>query len=377
MKEKPVIAINARFLIKGKLEGIGWYSFETIRRIVRDHPEYQFDLLFDREPDPEFVFEGCNKVVLAPQARHPFLWYIWFEFSLSRYLKKRKPVAFLSPDGYACLSTDVPQTIVMHDLAFEHFPEQVPGLVFKYYKKYMPQFAKKASQIATVSEYSKQDISKRYGIDPANITVTYNGSNEAYKPLADEERKALKQQISNGEPYFVYIGSMHPRKNVEGLMKAFEQFKQESGQKHKLYLIGRMAWQTGAIKVQLDKMQFRDDVIFCGHLEPQSLYQTLACSNGLVYVSWFEGFGIPILEALACDVPVICSNTSSMPEVGGEAALLVDPGNSTEIASAMNRLATDEALRADLIEKGRGQRERFSWEISAEKLWSAVARTLA
>jgi glycosyltransferase involved in cell wall biosynthesis len=376
LENKPTIAVNARFLLPGKLEGIGWYSYETIKRLIANHPEYHFELLFDRKPDPSFCFPGSSQKVLGPQARHPFLWYAWFEWSVKNYLKKEQPVLFLSPDGYACLGTEVPQLIVMHDLAFEHFPEQVPGLVRAYYKKYMPLFARKASAIATVSGFSKQDIVKRYGIDEEKITVTYNGANELYHPLTEEEVKVVRARWTDGQEYLVYVGSMHPRKNVDGLLKAFEMFKQRSDSKVKLLLVGRMAWQTGSIKGQLDEMKFRDDVVFTGHLDPTDLKNALGGALALTYVSWFEGFGIPILEAMQMDVPVLCSNTSSMPEVAGEAALVVNPGSTEDISMAMQRLVEDKALRELLILKGREQREKFSWDKTAEKLWEAMASVL-
>lgn len=372
LKSKPIIAVNARFLLPGKLEGIGWYSYETVRRLVADHPEFEFHLLFDRKPDASMIFKGAKAVVLPPQARHPVLWFLWFEWSVKQYLKKIRPLVFLSPDGYACLGSEQPQVLVMHDLAFEHFPDQVPYLVRRYYQYYMPRFAQKATRIATVSEFSKHDIASRYGIQAANISVTYNGSNEIYKPLTAEEKQGAKERWTNGRSYFVYVGSMHPRKNVDGLLRSFEAFKRKGNRPEKLVLIGRMAWQTGSIKAELDSMNFSKDVVFAGHLEPVQLHLVLGSALALTYVSWFEGFGIPILEALNCDIPVICSNTSSMPEVAGEAGILVNPGDYSGIADQMERIADDSDLRAGLIEKGRVQREKFSWDKTANALWKAV-----
>ena len=150
------IAVNTRFLIKNKLEGIGWFTYESLKRITRQHPEHEFVFLFDRPYAEEFIFsDNVTGRVLFPPARHPLLWYWWFEYSVTAALKQIKPDIFLSTDGYLSLACQVPQVIVMHDLAFEHFPDHVNALTARYYRHFTPKFAKKANRIATVSEYSK------------------------------------------------------------------------------------------------------------------------------------------------------------------------------------------------------------------------------
>ena len=135
------IAINCRLLLKNKLEGIGWYSFEIVSRIVKNHPEHDFYFLFDRPFHPDFVFaKNVKPIVLSPQARHPFLWYLWFEFSVSKFLKKNNIDLFFSPDGYLSLNTNVKTLLTIHDLNFEHFPEQLPFLTRKYYQYFTPKF---------------------------------------------------------------------------------------------------------------------------------------------------------------------------------------------------------------------------------------------
>src|ERR1700733_4889976 len=173
------IAVNTRLLLKNKLEGIGWFSYETLKQMTVQHPEHQFYFVFDRPFDPEFIFsKNITPVVIGPPSRHPVLWYIWFNWSLSRVLKRIRPDLFLSPEGYICLNTNVKTINVMHDIAYEHYPESVPKLVKSYYKYYFPKFAQKAERIATVSQFSKEDIVKLYNIDPDKIKVVYNGFNE-------------------------------------------------------------------------------------------------------------------------------------------------------------------------------------------------------
>lgn len=213
MSPKKKIAVNTRFLIKNKLEGIGLFTAESLKIISRAHPEIEFWFLFDRPYDEEFIFApNVKPVVLFPPARHPFLWYWWFEISVSSWLNKNKPDLFLSTDGYACLGTSVNQVVVMHDLAFEHFKDQVGGLTVMYYKYFMPRFAQKATRIATVSEFSKSDIVKQYGIAPGKIDVVYNGVKDVYRILDEEEKQQTRQRYTEGKDYFIYVGSIHPRK---------------------------------------------------------------------------------------------------------------------------------------------------------------------
>ncbi len=377
MQQRTQIAVNTRFLIKNKLEGIGLFTYESLKRIVVAHPEIDFYFLFDRPYDTEFIFgENVKPVVLFPPARHPFLWYWWFEVSVARWLQRNQPHLFLSTDGYACLKASVPQVLVMHDLSFEHFKEHLSFVTYRYYKHYMPLFARKAARLATVSEFSKSDIAKQYGIAADKIDVVYNGAKEVYIPVSDAVRQQVRDRYSSGKNYFIYVGAVHPRKNIRNLLLAFEKFKQQTGSNFKLLLVGRMAWDYKDVETTLHAMQFKEEVIFTGHVLPEELGQITASAFAMVYVSLFEGFGIPIIEAMSCEVPVITSNTTSMPEAAGEAALLVDPYSVDAIAKAMKQVVNEPELRKSLIEKGKTQLKKFSWELTARKLWDCCEKVL-
>jgi glycosyltransferase involved in cell wall biosynthesis len=372
------IAVNTRFLIKNKLEGIGLFTYETLKHITQTHPDIEFHFLFDRPFDPEFIFgPNVKPVVLFPQARHPILWYWWFEISVKNWLKKNKPDLFLSTDGYCSLGTQVPQVMVVHDLAYEHFSDHVYGLATRYYRYFMPRYAKKANRIATVSEFSKSDIVKLYNIAPSKIDVVYNGAKEVYKPVSEAIKQKVKAAYTNGANYFVYVGSIHPRKNVKNLLLAFERFKTETGSDFKFLIVGRKAWDFEEVDAAHAKMKFKDDVKFLGHTPPESLADIVASAYAMVYVSLFEGFGIPIIEALSCEVPVITSNTTSMPEAAGEAALLVNPLSVEDIAEAIKKMTLDTLLRDDLISKGKVQIKKFSWQLTGEKLWKCCEVVLS
>jgi glycosyltransferase involved in cell wall biosynthesis len=368
-----VIAVNTRILLKGKLEGIGWFTRETLQRITRSHPEHQFIFLFDRPYDKEFLFsDNVTPVVISPPARHPLLWYIWFEWRIPQILRKYKADLFLSPDGYLSLSTRVKQLAVIHDINFAHRPKDLPFLYALYYNYFFPKFARRAKRIATVSYYSKEDIVRSYHIDPDKIDVVYNGVNKLYTPTSPAEQAATRNKYADGIPYFLYIGSLHPRKNICGLLRAFDAYRTATGKETKLLITGDALFKTDDIVKTYEGMRHRKDVIFTGRLSTKDLHQVLGAAMALTFVPFFEGFGIPVIESMSAGIPVICSNTTSLPEVGGHAVLYADPFVVSQIKDAMIRIANETELRETLILKGQKQQQKFSWDKTAEMLWGSI-----
>jgi glycosyltransferase involved in cell wall biosynthesis len=377
MSQRKKIAVNTRFLIKDKLEGIGLFTAETLKKMVAAHPEVDFYFLFDRQWDEEFIFgPNVTPVKVWPPARHPFLWYWWFEWSIPSVLNKIKPDLFLSPDGYCSLSTNYPQVMVVHDIAFEHFAGHIPGLAEKYLHYFSPRYCKKATRLVAVSEYTKKDISETYKIESAKIDVTCNAPKEIYKPVTEDVKQRVKAKISGGKDYYIYVGAIHPRKNVKNLLLAFEQFKKQSGSDFGLVIVGRKAWQFEDVDDAYNNMEYKKEVHFLGHLPPNELAEITASAHAMVYVSLFEGFGIPIVEAFKCGVPVITSNTSSMLEVAGGGGLIVNPLDVNEISGAMQQLATDKTLREDLIKSSNLQLEKYTWDHAARLLWNSCETVL-
>ncbi len=371
-----VIVVNTRLLLKNRLEGIGWFTYETLKRVTRDNPEHQFIFLFDRLYDKEFVFAGnVTPVVVSPPTRHPLLWVFWFEFRIPAILKKYHADLFLSPDGYLSLRTPVPQLPVIHDLNFVHRPKDLPRLTSAYYNFYFPRFARKATRIATVSEWSKKDISESFGIKPGQIDVVYNGCSKTFLPRNDKDIAMVREKYTGGHTYFLFVGALHPRKNIGGLLEAFEEFKIRSASPVKLVIVGGKMFKTGQIMEKYQSMTYRDEVIFTGRVSDGELRQIYGAALALTYVPFFEGFGIPVVEAMGAGIPVISSFTTSLSEVGGDAVLFVDPAQPGHIASAMLKIASSEALRKSLIEKGFRQKEKFTWERSATLLWESILKT--
>lgn len=361
----------------GKLDGIGWFTFETLKRITRTHREADFVFLFDRKYKKEVVFgENVHPVVLGPPTRHPILWHIWFQFRIKRYLKKHKPDLFLSTDGFIPLGTSTPSISVIHDINFVHRPGDLPWLVRKYYRYYFPKFAHRATRIVTVSEYSRRDIINQYEVPEEKVDLAYNGVNEMYHPLTEEQALEVRREYTGGAPYFVFVGSLHPRKNITNLLKAFQLFKDEHRGNYKLVLVGEKYFLTKPMEEQLDRLKNKKDVIFTGRLTTTQLNNVLGAAWAMTFVPFFEGFGIPILEAMTCDIPVIASKVTSLPEIAGDAALYASPDSPGSIRDGMIRMVREKGLREELIEKGRIRRELFSWDHTAAKLWESVQRVL-
>lgn len=372
------IAINTRLLLKDKLEGIGWFTYETLKRIVRDHPEHDFYFLFDRPFDPSFIFAAnVHPVVVSPPTRHPILQYWWFEHALPKILKSIQPDLFYSPDAYNSLKSPFKSLMVIHDLNFEHYPEFLPWVDRIYLQHFSPLFARKANRILTVSQFSKNDIHQQYGIEPEKIDVVYNGVNELYSRITESEKVAIRNKMSKGQAYFIFIGALNPRKNIVRLFQAFDLYKQSIANPVKLMIVGEKMYWNRAIRQAYEQMKHQSDVIFTGYLAPEKLKDITSAALALTYVPVFEGFGIPIIEAFHAETPVITSNVTSMPEVAGEAAILVDPFRVEAIAEAMKSITFDPELRLRLVKAGRQQRQKFHWEQTATLCWEAIEKTIA
>jgi len=368
-----IIAVNTRLLLPEKLEGIGWFTRETLSRITHDHPEHQFLFIFDRPYADEFIFsKNITPIVLSPPTRHPFLWFIWFELQIPRILKKYKADLFFSPDGYLSLNTRIRQLAAIHDINFAHRPKDLPWLKAKYYNFFFPKFARKAKRIVTVSYFSKEDIIRTYKIASDKVDVVYNGVNTSYTPTSEDENLKIRDTYSGGKEYFLFIGSLHPRKNICGLLRAYDAFRTSVESETKLLIVGESMFKTSDIELTYEGMRYKDDVVFTGRLTNDELRQVLGASLALTFVPYFEGFGIPVIEAMNAGVPVICSNTTSLPEVGGNAVLYVDPFSLSQIKDAMIRIFQEKDLRDSLIEKGFVQKEKFSWDKTAELLWGSM-----
>jgi len=344
--------------------------------MVLAHTEDEFIFLFDRPFDARFVYaKNVTPVVLAPHARFAPQFLAWFEWAVPRALKKYGAEVFFSPDSMCSLSTKVPTVMTCHDLVPLHFPQQVPLLHRHYLLYFLPKFLRRAERVLTVSEYVRQDISKTCGIPLDKISAVYNGCREGFKPLNDIEKQKVREKFSEGKPYFFYAGAIHPRKNIPRLIRAFDLFKTKTSAAQKLLLAGRFAWQTGEVRSTYEQATHRADIQFLGYVSEEDLAVLTATATALTYLSLSEGFGLPMLEAMHCDTPVLAANATCLPEIAGDAALLVDPLSEIAIADGLEKLWNDGAFVQKLVENGRVQREKFSWDSAAEQVYAVLKKT--
>jgi glycosyltransferase involved in cell wall biosynthesis len=369
------IAINCWILRNKKLDGIGYFTVNAIAGLIKNHPEVHFQILCDKKfTEDYFNFPNVSRHPVFPALRHPVL-YVWYmEAVLTLFLRKHKPDVLLSADGFLSLSSVTPQIPIIYDINFEHQPKDLKLRNRLYYGFFFKKFAHKAKRIATISEYSKKDIAEFYKIDPAIIDNVSCGINSNFFPLEQNQIEEIREKWSNGKPYFFFVGSMHPRKNIKRLVEGFNLFKQKTGSDLKLLMAGSILWSKTEIEDSYTNSPFKEDIIFTGRLSDEDLQKVLSAAFALSFVPIFEGFGLPIVEAMQSGVPVLCSNVTSMPEVAGNAALLVDPFSIESIAWGMEKLYSDNDLRTRLIGLGHIQKKLFSWTKTAELLWDCVAK---
>ncbi len=292
---------------------------------------------------------------------------------------RRRPVDVLHVQYTAPPFCPVPVVTTIHDLAFEHLPETFTRRGKAQLRLTVRRTARQAAQILTVSEFSRQDIIKTYRLPPERITVTHNGCEAQFtpQPSSDREAEMIKQKFGIARDYLLAVGSVQPRKNLLRLLRAYVLLReQQPSFQLQLVIVGRQLWLYKEVLREIKQQNFAMDVIVTGYASDEDLPALYRSAVALVYPSLFEGFGLLPLEAMACGTPVITSNCSSLPEVVGKAALLVNPYETADITQTIWKLAQDVMLRAQLREAGIEQARQFTWRAAAEKtlaVYQAIA----
>ena len=368
------IGINTRSLLGSKMEGFGNYTLELVSRICASQPAHQFILYFDRPIDPKYKF-GSNVItkVVYPPTRHPILYVIWFQWRLKKVIQKDQLDVFWSPDGMLTLGLKIPTLSTIHDLNFEHFPKDLPWLVSKYYRYYFPKFAQQATKIITVSQTTKDDIIACYSVPSNKITVIYNGVNQTYQPLSSDEKIFFTQDEDFPESYFLFVGSLHPRKNIHRLLEAYQQFAATNSETA-LVIVGSAMWDAQQFEIQAD---LKKRIYFLGHVDTQKLAFIMAAATAFIYIPYFEGFGMPLAEAMATQTPILAGNKSCLPEIAADAALYVDPFDVEAIAKAMEQLKNDVALQTQLTKNGKKRVLAFNWDNAAKEVWQEIVQLVS
>ena len=349
-----LIAIDASRANKKNKTGVEWYSYYLIEEFKKLDRDNHYFLYTDKplEGDLGKMPENFEEKVLKWPL--PRFWTVG-RLTLQMIFGKRPDVLFV-PAHTLPLIVPKRAVVTIHDIGFEHFPEAYHWADKLYHKLIIKIIKPLASKILTVSNYSKKDIVKTYRINEDKVDVVFNGyDNERYKVLPEQPRLVE-------DPYMLFIGRLELKKNIPRLVEAFGKFKQRNpDSKHKLVLIGTKGLTFPLVEKQIEKFNLADEIIMPGWVEDDDLPKYLNQAELFVFPSLFEGFGIPVIEAMACGCPVICSNTTSLPEAAGFAAQMFDPEQVHEIVGAMEKVLLDSNFSADLKMKGLNQVEKFSW----------------
>jgi len=266
--------------------------------------------------------------------------------------------------------------ITVHDLAFLRWPHFMTADSARYYGQ-VDQAVERSDAIIAVSESTKDDLVRLLGVPPEKITVVYEAADPVYRPMPREEAWAsLKSKYPLPDEFILFVGTIEPRKNIGTLLRAYRRLRDDYKVTAGLVLVGAVGWLSDQVFEDVEQLGLKDHVTFLGRVENGNLVYLYNVARCLAHPAHYEGFGLTPLEAMACGTPVVASNVSSVPEVTGDAALLVDPNSDEALAVALQRVLTDDALWASLREKGLARARTFSWERAAEHTVAVYHRVL-
>ncbi len=271
---------------------------------------------------------------------------------------------------------NVPTVLTVHDLIFALFPQHHKRLNYWYLNAAMPLYVKRADHLIAVSESTKRDLMRLYGTPEEKISVVYEAAAPNFKPQPADRIAAVRRKYDLPDRYLLAVGTIEPRKNLARLLRSLSIVRREHPDL-KLVIAGSQGWLVDSFFEALDRFDQRDAVIITGYVPEDDLPPLYAGAAAAVLASLYEGFGLPVLEAMACAAPVACSSTSSVGEIAGDAALTFDPECPGEITAALRSLLNDPALHADLIEKGLAHADRFSWQRAARETWAVYEKVIA
>jgi len=275
--------------------------------------------------------------------------------------------------------------LTVHDLSFRRLPECADAALVAYLNRAVPPSIQRAHLVLADSQSTKADLVELLGVPAAKIEVLYPGVGDTYQPIRDQATlAAVRQKYNLPDNFVLFVGTIEPRKNLVTLLKAFHvsrfTFHASRSTFHaratnlKLVIAGGKGWLYAETFATAERLGLSGDVVFLGYVPEADLPALYSLARLFVFPSLYEGFGLPPLEAMACGTPVVCANTSSLPEVAGDAALLVDPLDADGLATAMQQALGDEGLRARMVERGLRQAARFTWRAAAQQLLAIYER---
>ncbi|MFA6446668.1 MAG: glycosyltransferase family 1 protein [Patescibacteria group bacterium] len=366
-----LIGIDASRANKSNKTGVEWYSWHLIQELKKITPgDGNSWVLYTNE----MLKNGLEKL---PEAWYEVRahWPVgkgWTQVRLSWELWRRPTEVFFVPAHVLPRVCPKKSVVTVHDIGFHKFPALYKPRDKAFHEWSTKDIAKRAARIITVSEFSGREISQAYGIDPSRIAITYNGvDHDVYRPIADMfeiEDKLRRYQVP--KPYFLCIGRLEAKKNIVNLVRAFNLLKARRGigDPVKLVLIGNPGFRYEEIKKEIETSPVKQDIIQLGYVPEVDLPALINAAEALIHPSWYEGFGIPPVQAMACGCPVLSSNAASLPEViGPDAGLFFPPDQLEPMANCMNRILSEPELRQKLRTAGLSRAAIFTWKNTAQK----------
>jgi glycosyltransferase involved in cell wall biosynthesis len=348
--------------------GIGRYARSLATALIACHPE-RFALFYNRERSTRAP-EGLE-LVPARTIRagyKPWRMAVWLGQLAGVDFNRLVPGAtlFHATEHLLPPLRGTPTVLTVHDMIFKLFPEYQKRLNYWYLNLAMPLYCRRADAIITVSESSKRDIVTHYGLDPDKVMVVYEAASEEFAPTAPAAIDSVRHRYGLPDKYLIHVGTIEPRKNLRRLVEALQLLRDE-GLSIPLVVVGGKGWLYDDFFSRLERLDIRDSVLFPGYVPSADLPPLYSAATMAVTPSLYEGFGLPVLEAMACATPVACSSAASLPEFGGKAALYFDPMDTSGMAAVIRTVWEDTELQAEMREKGLVQARRFSWQTAAKQ----------
>lgn len=372
---KQKVGINARY-IQRKITGIEKYIQQSLSALSKTDKSTGYVLFLCKDsPAPQVSFRNNFKKYFTDFPTHSTLARIlWEQFWLSGEIKKQEISLFHGTSFVLPFFKPCKYLLTIYDLSYIYYPESYTFFNRLYYKLLLKHSINSANRIITISKAAKKEIMSEFNVPDKKIEIIYPGFDDSFGQFnKDAAKEFIRKNYSIASPFFVFVGSLIPRKNLVRVIEAMNKLK-STLPNHKLVVVGKKGWLYDEIFETVNRLKLTDTVIFTSYVQEQDLPFFYNAADALVFASLHEGFGIPLLEAMACGCPVITSNKSSMPEVAGDAALFVNPLDVTDISNAMRKIATDQSIRKELIAKGLQRVKLFSWDTAGEQLSKVYAQ---
>lgn len=358
--------------------GLGRYASSLARALVDEEPG-RLALFYNRSARaqlPEYLEAVPSRTVHA--GYKPWRMAVWLGHLFGLSFRRLVPDArlFHATEHLLPPLGGVPTVLTVHDMVFKLFPQHQKRLNFWYLNAAMPLYCRRADAIITVSDWSKRDLVQHYGVDPAKVTVVYEAAAEEFVPAAPQAVDLVRSLYQLPQQFAIHVGTIEPRKNLARLLEALYILRRD-GVAIPLYLAGSKGWLYEGFFRRLEELRLQDLVHCLGFVPSAHLPALYSAATIAVIPTVYEGFGLPVLEAMACGTPVVCSSSSSLPEVGGAAARYFDPYSDEEIADALTAVWLDAGLRSEMQARGLARAQQYSWRVAARQTLAVYDRVLA